>query len=102
MGETLLVEVNYDKKTKIHECNRKHSEKWTPKNEKWIPKKRKGNRAKEADRNVDAKEYPYFQRDIGRATEHKRIYHKAEMKALGYEWVGHFANGYRKKHDESK
>ena len=27
---------------------------------------------------------------------------KHEMKALGYEWVGHFANGYRKKHDESK
>ena len=34
VGEILLVGVNYDKKTKIHECNRKHSEKWTPKNEK--------------------------------------------------------------------
>ena len=27
---------------------------------------------------------------------------KREMKALGYEWVGHSANGYWKKHDESK
>ena len=27
---------------------------------------------------------------------------KREMKALGYEWVGQSANGYRKKHDESK
>ena len=71
VGEILRVGVNYEKKTKIHECAIESIQK------NWTPKKRKGNRAKEADRNVDAKEYPYFQRDIGRATEHKRIYHKA-------------------------
>ena len=27
---------------------------------------------------------------------------KREIKTLGYEWVGHSANGYWKKHDESK
>ena len=71
MGEILRVGVNYDKKTKIHECAIERIQK------NWTPKKRKGNRAKEADRNIGANEYPYFQRGIGRATEHKRIYHKA-------------------------
>ena len=78
MGEILRVGVNYEKKTKIHECAIERIHKNGPlKNEKWTPKKRKGNRAKEADRNIGANEYPYFQRGIGRATEYKRIYHKA-------------------------
>ena len=105
MGEILRVGVNYDKKTKIHECAIERIQKNGPlkskngplKNDRWTSKKRKGNRAKEADRNIGAKEYPYFQGGVGRATEYKCIYHKAEMKALGYEWVGHSVNGYWKK-----
>ena len=58
--------------------------------EKWTPKKRKGNRAKEADRNIGANEYQYFQRGVGRATEHKRIYHKARNESTRIRMGGAF------------
>ena len=78
VGEILLVGVNYDKKTKIHECAIERIQINGPLKTKNEPhKKRKGNRVKETDRNIGANEYQYFQRGVGRATEHKRIYHKA-------------------------
>ena len=61
MGEILRVGVNYDKKTKIHECAIERIQKNGPlktKNESL--KNAKVTERKEADSNIGANENPYF------------------------------------------
>ena len=103
VGEILLVGVNYDKKTKIHECAIERIQKNGPlktengplRNAK-VTKRRKQIEIL-VQRNIRiSKEVLAEQLSISVSTI------KREMKALGYEWVGHSANGYWKKQDESK
>ncbi|MGM9811125.1 MAG: hypothetical protein ACI30J_09705 [Paludibacteraceae bacterium] len=105
VGELLLVGVNYDKKTKIHECMIERIQKNEPlkmKNDslKSIDEPLKNAkitaRRKQIETSVQkniriSKEVLAEQLSISVSTI------KREMKALGYEWVGHSANGYWEK-----
>lgn len=95
MGEILRLGVNYEKKTKIHECAIERIHKNGPLKTKNGPLKN----AKVTERrklieilvqtNIRiSKEVLAEQLSIIVSTI------KREMKALGYEWVGHSANGY--------
>ena len=103
MGEILLVGVNYDKKTKIHECAIDRIQKNEPlkttdeplKNAKVTERRKQIEMLMQKNIRI-SKEVLAEQLSISISTI------KREMKALGYEWVGHSANGYWKKHDESK
>lgn len=96
VAEILLVEVNYDKKTKIHECAIERIQKNGPLKNAKVTERRKQIEIL-VQRNIRiSKEVLAVQLSISVFTI------KREMKALGYEWVGHSANGYWKKHDESK
>ena len=97
MGEILRVGVNYEKKTKIHECAIERIHKNGPLKATDEPLKN----AKQTERrklieilvqtNIRiSKEVLAEQLSISVFTI------KREMKALGYEWVVHSANGYRK------
>ena len=98
MGEILLVGVNYDKKTKIHECAIERIQKNGKKKKKNDPLKntKVTERRKQigilVQKNIRiSKEVLAEQLSISVSTI------KREMKALGYEWVGHSANGYWEK-----
>ena len=102
MGEILLVGVNYDKKTKIHECAIERIQKNEPLKSKNGPLKTTDEPLKNAkvterrkqiemlvQKNIRiSKEVLAEQLSISVSTI------KREMKTLGYEWVGHSANGY--------
>lgn len=97
MGEILRVGVNYDKKTKIHECAIECIQKNRPlKTENGSLRNAKVTKRRKqieilVQRNIRiSKEVLAEQLSISVSTI------KREMKALGYEWVGHSANGYRK------
>ena len=95
MGEILRVGVNYDKKTKIHECAIESIQKnglLKTKNES-LKNAKETERRKQIEilvqKNIRiSKEVLTEQLSISVSTI------KREMKALGYEWVGHSANGY--------
>ena len=97
MGEILLVGVNYEKKTKIHEFAIERIQKNDPlktKNES-LKNAKITERRKQIEMLVQtniriSKEVLAEQLSISVSTI------KREMKALGYEWVGHSADGYRK------
>ena len=103
MGEILRVGVNYDKKTKIHEVEIEDIQKNDPlkttdeplKNAKVTERRKQIEMLMQKNIRI-SKEVLAEQLSISVSTI------KREMKALGYEWVGQSANGYRKKHDESK
>ena len=98
MGEILLVGVNYDKKTKIHECAIDRIQKNEPlkttdeplKNAKVTERRKQIEMLMQKNIRI-SKEVLAEQLSISISTI------KREMKALGYEWVGHSANGYWKK-----
>ena len=96
MGEILRVEVNYDKKTKIHEFAIERIHKNGPLKNAKVTERRKQIEILVQTNIRISKEVLAEQLSISESTI------KREMKALGYEWVGHSANGYWKKHDESK
>ena len=96
MGEILRVGVNYDKKTKIHECAIERIQKNGPLRNAKVTERRKQIEILVQKNIRISKEVLAEQLSISESTI------KREMKALGYEWVGHSANGYWKKHDESK
>ena len=101
MGEILRVGVNYDKKTKIHECVIERIQKNGPLKTKNGPLKN----AKVTERRTQMEILVQTNIRISKEVLALSISVstiKREMKALGYEWVGHSANGYWKKHDESK
>ena len=101
-GEILRVGVNYDKKTKIHECAIERIQKNEPLKSKNGPLKTTDEPLKNAkvterrkqiemlvQKNIRiSKEVLAEQLSISVSTI------KREMKTLGYEWVGHSANGY--------
>ena len=103
MGEILLVGVNYDKKTKIHECAIERIQKNGPlkttdeplKNAKVTERRKQIEMLVQKNIRI-SKEVLAEQLSISVSTI------KREMKALGYEWVGHSANGYWEKREESK
>ena len=103
MGEILLVGVNYDKKTKIHECAIERIQKNDPlkttneplKNAKVTERRKQIEILVQKNIRI-SKEVLAEQLSISVSTI------KREMKALGYEWVGHSANGYWEKREESK
>ena len=102
MGEILRVGVNYDKKTKIHECAIERIQKNEPLKSKNGPLQTtdeplKNAKVTERRKQIEmlvqtniriSKEVLAEQLSISVSTI------KREMKALGYEWVGHSANGY--------
>ena len=95
MGEILLVEVNYDKKTKIHECAIERIQKNRPlktengplRNAKVTERRKQIEILMQTNIRI-SKEVLAEQLSISVSTI------KREMKTLGYEWVGHSANGY--------
>ena len=98
VGEILRVGVNYDKKTKIHECAIERIQKNGPL--KTTDEPLKNAKVTERRKQIEilvqkniriSKEVLAEQLSISVSTI------KREMKALGYEWVGHSANGYWKK-----
>ena len=103
MGEILLVGVNYDKKTKIHECAIERIQKIEPlkttdeplKNAKVTERRKQIEILVQTNIRI-SKEVLAEQLSISVSTI------KREMKTLGYEWVGHSANGYWEKREESK
>lgn len=110
VGEILLVGVNYDKKTKIHECAIERIQKNDPLRTKNDPLKTTDEPLKNAKVTERRKQMEILVQTNIRIS--KEVFAeqlsisvstiKREMKALGYEWVGHSAKGYWKKHDESK
>ena len=96
MGEILLVGVNYDKKTKIHECAIDRIQKNGPLKNAKVTERRKLIEILVQTNIRISKEVLAEQLSISVSTI------KREMKALGYEWVGHSANGYWEKREESK
>ena len=96
MGEILRVGVNYDKKTKIHECVIERIQKNGPLRNTKVTERRKLIEILVQTNIRISKEVLAEQLSISVSTI------KREMKPLGYEWVGHSANGYWKNHDESK
>lgn len=105
VGEILLVGVNYDKKTKIHECAIERIQKNDPLKTKNDPLKTtdeplKNAKVTERRKQIEilvqtniriSKEVLAEQLSISVSTI------KREMKTLGYEWVGHSADGYWEK-----
>ena len=98
VGEILLVGVNYDKKTKIHECAIERIQKNGPLKTKNDPLKntKVTERRKQigilVQKNIRiSKEVLAEQLSISVSTI------KREMKTLGYEWVGHSTDGYWEK-----
>ena len=98
MGEILLVGVNYDKKTKIHECAIDRILKNGPlkttdeplKNAKVTERRKQIEILVQTNIRI-SKEVLAELLSISVSTI------KCEMKALGYKWVGHSANGYWEK-----
>ena len=91
MAEILRVGVNYDKKTKIHECAIERIQKNGPLKNAKVTERRKLIEILVQTNIRISKEVLAEQLSISVSTI------KREMKALGYEWVGHSANGYWKK-----
>ena len=91
VGEILRVGVNYDKKTKIHECAIERIQKNGPLKNAKVTERRKQIEILVQTNIRISKEVLAEQLSISLSTI------KHEMKALGYEWVGHSANGYWKK-----
>ena len=88
VAEILRVGVNYDKKTKIHECAIERIQKNGPLKNAKVTERRKQIEILVQKNIRISKEVLTEQLSISVSTI------KREMKALGYEWVGHSANGY--------
>ena len=98
MGEILLVGVNYDKKTKIHECAIERIQKNGPLKTKNDPLKNTKVTERRKQIGILVQKNIRISKEV--LTEHLSINVstiKREMKTLGYEWVGHSANGYWEK-----
>lgn len=102
VGEILRVGVNYDKKTKIHECAIERIQKNDPLKSKNGPLKTKNDPLKNAKVTERRKQIEILVQTNIRISKEVLAEQlsisvstiKREMKALGYEWVGHSANGY--------
>ena len=131
VGEILLIGVNYDKKTKIHECMIERIQKNDPLKMKNDPLKSIDEPLKMKNEPLRMKNDPLKMKNAplknAKITARRKQIEtlvqkniriskevlseqlglsvstiKREMKTLGYEWVGHSANGYWKKRSESK